>query len=150
MFWGSFYQRGRASAGCEGAEPAEAPRTALPAAAVQPLLFLCGAVGYGLLELLWRGRTHWSMLLCGGAALLMLYRLSRSTRPFWVQCAAGALAITGLELAVGLLVNRWLGLGVWDYSDLWGNLWGQICPAFSVGWLVLSALALTVLRRLPL
>ena len=29
-------------------------------------LFLVGAGGYCLLELLWRGRTHWTMALTGG------------------------------------------------------------------------------------
>ena len=113
------------------------------------VLFLFGGLGYGLLEILWRGRTHWSMLLCGGFALLLLRQIGRFSLPFWAQCAAGAACITGLELAVGLVLNRWLRLGVWDYSSLWGNLWGQICPAFSLLWLLLSAAMLAVLRTLP-
>ena len=32
----------------------------------QALLLLAGALGYGLLEISWRGWTHWSMLLSGG------------------------------------------------------------------------------------
>lgn len=109
-------------------------------------LFLLGAVGYGAIEIGWRGYTHWSMLLCGGLAVLYLHRLSRSRLPFWGQCLAGALGITGVELAVGLLLNRWLGLAVWDYSALPGNLWGQICPAYSLVWLALSALVLAALH----
>ena len=34
-------------------------------------VFTAGGLGYGGLELLWRGRTHWSMLLCGGVCALM-------------------------------------------------------------------------------
>ena len=30
------------------------------------VMFLFGGFGYGLIEVLWRGRTHWSMVLCGG------------------------------------------------------------------------------------
>ena len=33
--------------------------------------FCLGAAGYGLLEYLYRGRTHWTMLLAGGAALVL-------------------------------------------------------------------------------
>ena len=34
-------------------------------------VFTAGGLGYGGLELLWRGRTHWSMLLCGGVCELI-------------------------------------------------------------------------------
>ena len=42
--------------------------------------------------------------------------------------------MTATELIAGLILNVWPGLGVWDYSDLWGNLWGQICPQFAAIW----------------
>ncbi len=38
---------------------------------------------------------------------------------------------------MGLICNRMLGMGIWDYSDRWGNLWGQICPRFSFYWFLL-------------
>ena len=47
-------------------------------------------------------------------------------------------------LAAGLILNVWLGLGVWDYSALPGNLWGQICPEYAVLWVPLSAAAIVV------
>ena len=40
-----------------------------------PAVFALGAVGYAALELLWRGRTHWTMALTGGAVLVGLRRL---------------------------------------------------------------------------
>ena len=42
--------------------------------------------------------------------------------------------ITAAELAAGLVLNVWLGLGVWDYSGLWGNFLGQVCPQFRLLW----------------
>ena len=36
--------------------------------------------------------------------------------------------------AAGLILNVRLGLGVWDYSDLRGNLWGQIRLQFAAIW----------------
>ena len=38
-----------------------------------------------------------------------------------------------------------LGLGVWDYSHLAGNILGQICPQFTLLWLVLSVVGIVIL-----
>ena len=35
--------------------------------------------------------------------------------------------------------------GVWDYSGLWGNLLGQICPQFWALWCALSVPAIVLL-----
>ena len=43
------------------------------------------------------------------------------------------------QLATGLLLNRLLGLQVWDYAGQPGNLLGQICPAYSLLWIPVSA-----------
>ena len=40
-----------------------------------------------------------------------------------------------------IVVNRWLGLGVWDYSGVRGNLLGQVCMPFFTAWMPLSAFA---------
>ena len=57
-------------------------------------LFCLGALGYGCIELAWRGRTHWTMLLAGGVCMLALWALNeRLARwPLLARCAAGALA----------------------------------------------------------
>lgn len=109
--------------------------------------FAIGALGYGCIEILWRGHTHWTMLLCGGCALLLLRRISRTALPFLTQCALGSASITGLELSAGLVVNRALHWGVWDYSSYWGNLLGQVCPLYSTLWFLLCIPVLGVLRQ---
>ena len=102
-------------------------------------LFCLGALGYGCIELAWRGRTHWTMLLAGGLCMLALWALNERLGrwPLLARCAAGALVITGVELAFGVVCNLALGWRVWDYSLLWGNLWGQICPLYSSLWFLL-------------
>ena len=102
-------------------------------------LFCFGALGYGGLELLYRGRTHWSMLLAGGICMVVLYGLNQKLAhwPLLVRCCAGAGLITGVEFLFGLIFNRWLCLSVWDYSACWGNLLGQICPLYSFLWFLL-------------
>ena len=50
----------------------------------------------------------------------------------------GAAVITLVELFVGCIVNIWLGLKIWDYSDQKGNILGQICPLYTLFWCILS------------
>ncbi len=102
------------------------------------IVYFLGAALYGLAELLWRGWTHWTMLLCGGLCFTLMYIIADSTlkrTQKWIACAA---VITAVEFETGLLVNLILGWDVWDYSDMRFNLMGQICPAFTLVWLGLS------------
>lgn len=105
------------------------------------ILFALGATGYSAIELLWRGRTHWTMGLTGGACVLAMHHINgrMQGRPLWSRCVAGGAVITAAELAVGCVVNQALGWQVWDYRALPMNLWGQICPAYSCLWTLLSA-----------
>lgn len=45
----------------------------------------------------------------------------------------------------GLVLNICLGMAVWDYSTLPGNLWGQICPQFWALWCLLSLPMIVIL-----
>ncbi|MGN0658229.1 MAG: hypothetical protein ACI4LA_01350 [Emergencia sp.] len=103
------------------------------------IVFVLGGVFYGLTELLYRGYTHWTMVLTGGAIAATFYILLPFLMNMNVFSAAltGALIITMYEFAVGSIVNIWLGWEVWDYSSLPGNILGQICPRFTACWFVL-------------
>lgn len=100
------------------------------------LLFSAGGLAYGGIELLWRHRTHWTMMLTGGACFLALYKLynrfPRLSLP--EKCVLGSLVITSLEFAVGCVVNLTLNWGVWDYSKMPLNILGQVCLLYSVLW----------------
>ncbi len=99
------------------------------------LAFGAGGVGYMGLELLWRRRTHWSMGLAGGVCAALLWALfTARPMPWWGAYLWGAAVITAVEFLTGLVVNRWLGLGVWDYSARRFQLYGQICLGFSLLW----------------
>ncbi len=116
------------------------------------LLFLIGAAGYPLLELLWRGRTHPSMALVGGLCFLCIFLINTHfthlSLPFRALLCAGV--ITGAELLSGIVLNLFLGLGVWDYSAQPLHLFGQICPAYSVLWFLLSLVLLFILEKFTL
>jgi uncharacterized membrane protein len=66
-----------------------------------------------------------------------------------LQSIIGGFIIVSLEFVTGLIVNKWAcpALGrpiVWDYSNIPGNILGQICPQFFVAWVVLAAVCILV------
>lgn len=99
-----------------------------------------GALVYPAAELVWRGRTHWSMSLAGGACALLIHLCNRRMRRRSVvlRCSVGCAIITGVEFATGCVVNRLLGWNVWDYSAAPLNLLGQICLPYCALWFFLS------------
>ena len=103
------------------------------------VICLIGSVGYSLLEILWRGFTHWTMAATGGLCLTLLYWLDQkhSREGLFLRCLKGATLITAVEFLVGCLVNRLLKWQVWDYSNSFGNLLGQVCPLYSLLWFFL-------------
>ncbi len=104
--------------------------------------FMYGGAAYCTIELVYRGRTHYSMFFAGGIILAAFYCLERihAGLPLAVKCLLGAGIITGIELVFGLVFNRALDMGVWDYSHMPFNLWGQICLPFTLIWLGFSFL----------
>ena len=108
----------------------------------QAVLFYLGGCAYMGLELLWRGRSHGSMFVAGGACFLLIGQLNqvRPRLPLPLRAVAGAGIVTMVELAIGLLCNR--NFEVWDYRERAGNFLGQICPAFTVLWIPVSLMAL--------
>ena len=109
------------------------------------LLFLIGGATYILIELLWRGHTHWTMASLGGLCFLLIGGINNWIpweMPIWKQCLIGACVVTALELVFGIILNIWLGLGIWDYTFMPGNFLGQICPQFFMAWVGVSFLAI--------
>ena len=76
------------------------------------------------------------MFYAGGACFLLLGQLERRRLSLLSRAILGSLAITSVELAAGLLVNR--NYQVWDYRKEPFNFRGQICPQFSLLWLPVS------------
>lgn len=113
------------------------------------ILFLAGGSLYYLMECIWKsfrgGTLHWSMFLLGGISFLLIGAINEhfswELGLVW-QALIGAAAITGLEFIFGLVLNVWLGRGIWDYSHLPLNVMGQICLPFSLLWCVLAVLAI--------
>ncbi len=105
-------------------------------------LWLWGGFLYYLIEVLWRGYSHPSMFVVGGICFLLIGGIN-NVLPwelgFLWQALIGAAAITMVEFVSGCILNLWLGLDVWDYSNLPLNLLGQICLPFCGLWILISA-----------
>lgn len=104
-------------------------------------LFLIGGFSYFYIEIIYRGFSHFSMIICGGLALIFCGLLNQATHfhmSLITQMILSSLIITSLEFITGYIVNIRLGWNVWDYSYMPYNFLGQICLAFSLIWLVLS------------
>lgn len=111
------------------------------------LIFIMGAI-YMVLEGLWRGWTHISMLVVGGLAAFFIGKLNEHPqfydKKMWQECLIGTIIALVLEFTSGMILNVWLGLDIWDYSNTWGNLYGQICVPYAVLWFLLVPFAIYV------
>ena len=111
-------------------------------------LFAVGGGIYVSLEMLWRGRSHWTMFLLGGGCFVAIGELGKRLThvPRLLRAVTGSGICTAGELLTGLLFNR--DYSIWDYRELPGNFRGQICLPFSALWVPMSALAEVIYVRL--
>ncbi len=113
-------------------------------------LMLIGIMGaiYMVLEGVWRGWTHISMLVVGGLAAFLIGKLNEHPkfydRKMWQECLIGTFIILVLEFTSGMILNVRLGLGIWDYSNEPLNLYGQICLPYALLWFFLVPFSIYV------
>lgn len=111
------------------------------------VLFLTGGIIYIIIELLWRGYTHWSMMIAGGLCFLIIGGINEYfswSMPLILQGIVGSIAITVIEFIFGVIFNIWLDLSVWDYSSLPLNIMGQVCIPYMLLWIPLAIIAVIV------
>lgn len=112
------------------------------------IVFILGGYAYAMLEILFRGYTHWTMVLTGGACILTIFMLTDwiLDAPLIIGAMSCSLIITFYEFCVGIIVNLKLGWQVWDYSSMPGNILGQICPTFTAIWFLLCLIFLSIVK----
>lgn len=113
-------------------------------------IFIIGGLLYNLIEIVWRGYTHWSMFIVGGLCFQIIGYIHTALAKWGLfgRCALCAAAVTAVEFASGCLFNLVLQLNVWDYSGFPLNIMGQVCLLYTVLWGLLSLVALPVYRWL--
>ncbi len=104
------------------------------------ILFSIGASGYGILEILWRGFTHWSMLCAGGICFVFFAKIETKFKHLSLifKAILGSFVVTAVEFVFGVIFNIILKKNVWDYSKMPLNLFGQICLVYSFFWSLLG------------
>ena len=78
-----------------------------------------GGAAYYVLELTWRGHSHWTMAVLGGILFVLLGDIDRrlgGNVPLWAQGMLGAALVTEAELSAGIWLNLIWRLDIWDYS----------------------------------
>lgn len=110
------------------------------------VIFLLGGVIYSAVEVVTRGFTHWSMTIAGGICLMIIYHhfLTHPDDGILSHCLFGMITITSVEFVFGVIFNMILGWNVWDYSNMYLNFMGQICPSFSAAWFLISVPAVMI------
>lgn len=110
------------------------------------LMLLTGGIVYFYFEIFVRGYSHISMFVLGGACFLLVgkagNRVLKDNNEVLIKIIKimliSGMIITTLELLTGYIVNIYLRLMVWDYSNMNFNFKGQICLLYSLLWSLLG------------
>lgn len=116
------------------------------------VVWLTGGIVYYFAEILFRGYSHFSMMICGGLCFLLVGNIGNlilnSKDNIIISIIKimliGAMIITTLEYITGMIVNVKYNLKVWDYSDMKYNVNGQICLLYSFFWALISLICVYV------
>lgn len=111
------------------------------------ILFGLGGISYILIEMLWRGHSHWTMFVLGGICFVIIGAINEAKRdkiPLLVQGLIGSVIITALEFITGYIVNIRLNMYVWSYYDMPYNIMGQICLPYMILWFFLALVCVLV------
>ncbi len=98
-------------------------------------LWIVGGTIYYSFELIFRGFSHWTMFVLGGICMMFFAFQGRAvgwSEALWKQVIRCTVFVIACEFITGIIVNKWLGLSVWDYSNQPFHLFGQVCLPFAV------------------
>ena len=115
---------------------------------IKPLtLFVIGGLLYMLIEIMWRGYTHYTMGITGGICFVLIGGLNECYTyeiSLIKQMFLSSIIITVIEFIVGCIINLWLGWNVWNYSSTPMNILGQVCVPYMFLWFLLSCVAIMI------
>ena len=113
-------------------------------------IFITSGLIYIILELIWRGRTHWTMFVCAGLCGLVMANINNNLlefdTDFLKQIFVSALCCTTFEFLFGIIFNG--DFSIWDYRGLWGTihiLGDQVNILFFGIWIIRSFFSLRFL-----
>ena len=98
-------------------------------------LWTLGGSLYYFFEIFFRGFSHWSMFILGGICMVFFTVQGQAVHwedALWRQILRCIIFVTAMEFITGIIVNKWLHMAVWDYSNQPFQLFGQICLPFMI------------------
>ncbi|WP_432408646.1 putative ABC transporter permease [Wukongibacter sp. M2B1] len=110
------------------------------------LFFIMGIIYYSI-EVLWRGYSHIAMFFVGGLCGVLIGNINEYftwETPLFKQQFIATIVILVIEFISGCILNIWLRLGIWDYSQMPFNLYGQICLVYAILWYFLSLVCIVI------
>lgn len=114
------------------------------------ILWLIIGVLYYALEGIWHipsgGWANICMLPIGGLCGVCIGSINQ-LKPFQKmriidECIVSTFIVLCIEFISGIILNIWLGLHIWDYSNYPFNLCGQICLRYGLLWFFISPFAI--------
>ena len=104
---------------------------------------------YFVIEGIWRipkgGYANIVMLPIGGLCGLLIGSINQIPKFYnmsvWRQSVIGTVIVLIIEYISGYVLNIKMGLGIWDYSNMFFNINGQICLEFGLLWFLLMPAA---------
>ena len=108
-------------------------------------LWTLGGSLYYFFEIFFRGFSHWSMFILGGICMVFFTVQGQAVHwedALWRQILRCIIFVTAMEFITGIIVNKWLHMAVWDYSNQPFQLFGQICVPFMIIFSGLSVLGI--------
>ena len=110
------------------------------------VLGMCYFTLEGLYRIPQGGYTNIAMLFVGGFCGLIVGSINQIPQFYkmtvWKQSIIGAIVVLIVEYISGYILNIKMGLDIWDYSDMYFNLNGQVCFEFAVIWFLLMPTAI--------
>ncbi len=92
------------------------------------------------------GYANIAMLAVGGLCGLLVGSVNQVPKFYnmtvWKQAVIGTVLTLAVEYVSGYVLNVKMGLGIWDYSDMYFNVNGQICLTFGGLWFLLMPAAI--------
>lgn len=104
-----------------------------------------GGIVYVIIELIYRGYSHWTMFLVSAISFILIGLINEFISwdmKLWKQMLIGSAIVTAMEFISGYIINIKLGWHVWDYSTIPFNVMGQVCIPFSIIWFFISLIAI--------
>ena len=83
-----------------------------------------------------------------GVGISLSYFLLGGVKSFLLLAIFSMAITTAVELFVGFITDKILGVRLWDYSSEKGNILGYVCPKFSIIWGVVCAVVIRLIPRL--